>query len=97
MGSRSLPFLALLAFVACGAPRPSADVRHPADAPAAVVVQGDARTTSTRPSCDSSARMRWLTADGVTERCRAAASNVPWSTTATRAASWSGLACMKQR
>lgn len=38
-GSRSLPGLLLLALVACGAPRPAAEVRRPADPPAAVLVR----------------------------------------------------------
>ncbi len=46
-------------------------------APAGVAVQGLARRTSTCPTADSSARMRWLTALAVTCSSRAAASKVP--------------------
>ncbi len=65
--------------------------------PAGVAAHGLDRRTSTWPAIDSSARIRWLTALGVTCSCRAAASNVPRSTMATSAASWSGCGLMKQR
>ena len=58
--------------------------------PAGVGSQGVDRWTSTWPAADSSARIRWLIALGVTCSRRAAASNVPCSTTATSASSWAG-------
>lgn len=47
------------------------------------------RTSSTRPVRCSSALIRWLTADGVTCRIRAAASNVPASTATRSVRTWS--------
>ena len=64
--------------------------------PPAVGTQGVVRWTTTRPRLDSSARIRWLTADGVTCSARAAASKVPWSAIAMSAASWAGWRSMKQ-
>ena len=64
--------------------------------PTSVGRQGVVRWTTTRPTLDSSARIRWLTADGVTWRARAAASKVPWSAIAVSAASWAGWRSMKQ-
>ncbi|CPU63810.1 Uncharacterised protein [Mycobacteroides abscessus] len=58
--------------------------------PGGVSSAGLPRRTSTCPTADSSARMRWLTADGVTPSRRAAASNVPVAAIASSARSWSG-------
>ncbi len=56
--------------------------------PESVTRIGFERTSSTRPVAISSARMRWLTADGVTCSTRAAASKVPSDTAAASARSW---------
>ncbi|MGC0360248.1 hypothetical protein RKD25_007537 [Streptomyces sp. SAI-124] len=50
--------------------------------PDSVARTGFVRTSSTRPVRCSRAFTRWLTAEGVTCRAAAAASNVPSSTTA---------------
>src|SRR5690606_28182199 len=55
-----------------------------------VGTHGEPRLTRTRPTVLSRARMRWLTALGVTCNRRAAASKEPWSAMATSAASWAG-------
>ena len=63
--------------------------------PATVARVGLALRTSTCPAASSSALIRWLTADGVTCRVRAAASNEPCRTTAARVASCSVSNTMK--
>jgi hypothetical protein len=63
---------------------------------AGVARRGFDRTSSTRPTSASSARMRWLTADGVMRRRSAAASMLPASSTAARvAAPTAGMRTMK--
>ena len=59
--------------------------------PCGVARQGVPRVISTWPAAASRARMRWLTALGVTCSSRAAASNDPWAAIATSASSWAGL------
>ena len=59
--------------------------RRTSAAPASVGSHGVPRRTTTRPTSRSSARIRWLTALGVTWSARAAASKVPWSAIATSA------------
>ncbi len=55
--------------------------------PAGVATVGFSRRTRTWPTRCSNALIRWLTADGVTCRCTAAASKLPCSITAANAAS----------
>ncbi len=57
---------------------------------AEVARTGFVRTRSTCPSASSSARMRWLTAEGVRCSRRAAASSVPSSTAVARVSASSG-------
>ena len=57
---------------------------------------GFERTSSTRPVVCSRALSRWLTADGVRCRARAAPSSVPASTAARSARSWARSRSMKQ-
>ncbi len=65
--------------------------------PDSVTCTGLLRTSRIRPVATSSARSRWLIADGVMCSARAAASSVPSRTVTSSARSWAGSRSMKQR